>query len=89
MILNGQNLLISAHPGFTTIQKTGKSLKVIYLVYENMKVIESSIEVYGNMQVIKRPYYSMIPCKSYTVPEYGHSMGKHAQIFSDYDNVFL
>ena len=38
------------------------------VVYENMKVIESSIEVYGNMQVIKKPYYSMILCKSYTVP---------------------
>ena len=32
-----------------------------------MEVIESTIEVYGNMQVIKRPYYSVIPCKSYTV----------------------
>ena len=31
--------------------------------YENIKVIESTIEIYGNMQDIKRPYYSMIPCK--------------------------
>ena len=38
------------------------------MVYENIKVIESTIEVYGNIQVIKRPYYSMIPYKSYTVP---------------------
>ena len=38
------------------------------MIYENIKVIESTIEVYGNMQVIKRPYYSMIPCESYTVP---------------------
>ena len=38
------------------------------VIYENMKVIESSIEVYGNMQGIKRPFYSMITCKSYTVP---------------------
>ena len=38
------------------------------VIYENMKVVESSIEVYGNMQVIKGPYNSMIPCKSYTVP---------------------
>ena len=38
------------------------------VIYENMKVIESSIDVYGNLQVIKNPYYSMIPCKSYTVP---------------------
>ena len=52
-----------------------------------MKFLESSIEVYGNMQVIKRPYYSMIPWKSYTVPQYDHSMEKHARILSDYDNV--
>ena len=38
------------------------------VIYENIKVIESAIEVYGNMQVIKKPYYSMNPCKSYTVP---------------------
>ena len=38
------------------------------VIYENNKVIESTIEVYGNMQVIKRPYFSMIPCKSHTVP---------------------
>ena len=38
------------------------------VIYENIKVIESSIEVYGNMQVIKRPYCSMSPSKSYTVP---------------------
>ena len=38
------------------------------VIYKNIEVIESTIEVYGNMQVIKRPYYSMIPYKSYTVP---------------------
>ena len=38
------------------------------VIYEDNKVIEGTIEVYGNMQVIKRPYYIMIPCKSYTVP---------------------
>ena len=53
-----------------------------------MKVIESTIEVYGNMKVIKKQYYSMIPCKSYTVPQYGHRTEKHARILSDYDNVF-
>ena len=37
------------------------------VIYENIRVIESTIEVYGNMQVIKIPYYSMIKCKSYTV----------------------
>ena len=58
------------------------------VIYENMKVIESSIEVYDNMQVIKRPYYSMIPCKLYIVASYGHSMEKQEQILSNYDNVF-
>ena len=38
------------------------------VIYENIKLIESTIKVYGDMQVIKRPFYSMIPCKSYTVP---------------------
>ena len=38
------------------------------VINENIKAIESTIEVYGNMQVINRPYYSKIPCKSYTVP---------------------
>ena len=57
------------------------------VIYENIKLIESTIEVYGNMQVIKRPYYSMIPCKSCSVPQYGISMEKHARISSDYDKV--
>ena len=48
--------------------KTGNHRKSYMVIYENMKVIECSIEVYGNMQVIKSPYYSMIPWKSYTVP---------------------
>ena len=26
------------------------------------------IEVYANMQVVKKPYRNMIPCKSYSVP---------------------
>ena len=30
----------------------------------------------------------MIPCKSYTVVYYGHSMEKQARILSIYDNVF-
>ena len=33
-----------------------------------MKVIKSSIEMYGNMQVLKRPYGNMTPYNSYTVP---------------------
>ena len=37
------------------------------VIYGNIKVIESAIEVYGNMQVIKRPELSMIPWNSYTV----------------------
>ena len=40
---------------------------MVTYVYENIKVIENTMEVYSNMQVIKRPYYSKIPCKSYTV----------------------
>ena len=39
-----------------------------FMIYENIKVIESTTEVYGNMQVKKRPYYSMILYKSYAVP---------------------
>ena len=38
------------------------------VIYENIKVIEITIEVYGNMKVIKWIYYSIIPCKSHTVP---------------------
>ena len=55
-------------PGLPPYKKQGNHRKSYMVMYENMKVIESSIEVYGNMQVIKRPYYGMIPCKSYTVP---------------------
>ena len=55
-------------PGLLPYKKQGNHRKSYMVVYENIKVIESSIEVYGNMQVIRRPYYSMIPCKSYTVP---------------------
>ena len=38
------------------------------VIYENNKVIESAVEVYGNKQVVKRPYCSMIQCDTYTVP---------------------
>ena len=55
-------------PGLTPYKKTGNHRKSYMVIYENMKVIESFIEVYGNMQVIKRPYYNMISCKSYTAP---------------------
>ena len=58
------------------------------MIYENLKVIGSSIEIYGNMVVIKRPYYSSIPWKSYTEPYYGDFLEKHAQFFLNYDNVF-
>ena len=54
--------------GLPQYKKEGNHRKSSMVVYENMKVIESSIEVYGNMQVLKSPYYSMIPCKLYTVP---------------------
>ena len=49
-------------------KKHGNDRKSYTVIYGNIKVKESSIEVYGNMQVMKRPYYCMIPCKSYTVP---------------------
>ena len=56
------------YPGFPPYEKHGNHRKSYMVINENIKVTENSIEVYGNMQVIKRPYYSMIPCKSYTVP---------------------
>ena len=58
------------------------------VIHENIKVIKSTIEVYGNLQVMKRPYYSMIHCKSYTAPWSGHSMEKQARILSEYDVGF-
>ena len=70
-------------PGLVPCKKLGNHRKSYMVVHENVKVIESSIEVYGNIQVIIRPYYSMIPCKSYTVLKYGHSMEKHALILLD------
>ena len=57
------------------------------VIYENIQVIESAIEVYGNMRVIERPYYCMILCKSYTVPYYGQSIEKHTQSLLVYDKV--
>ena len=45
-------------PGFTTIQKNGEfteSHHICMVNYENIKVVESAIEVFCNMQVIKRP----------------------------------
>ena len=56
-----------AQSGSPPYKKHGNHRKSYMVIYENIKVIESAIEVYGNMQVIKRPYCSMIPCKSYTV----------------------
>ena len=55
-------------PGLLPYKKQGNHRKLYMVIYENMKVIESSIEVYDNMLVIKKPYYNMILCKSYTVP---------------------
>ena len=42
-------------PGLPAWKKYGCHRKSYMVIYENMKVIESFIEVYGNMQVIKRP----------------------------------
>ena len=37
-------------------RKQGNHRKLYMVIYENMKVVENSIEVYGNMQVIKRDH---------------------------------
>ena len=55
-------------PSLPRYKKQGNHRKSYMVIYENIKVLESTIEVYGNMQVIRRPFYSMIRCKSYTVP---------------------
>ena len=60
--------LIFVEPGSTPYKKQGNHRKSYMVIDENIKGIESTREVYGNMQVIKRPSYSIIPCKSYTVP---------------------
>ena len=36
-------------------KKQGIRRKSYMVIYENIKVIESAIDVYGNMQVIDRP----------------------------------
>ena len=60
-----------------------------YLVASiKINTLESTVEIYGNMHFIEGPYCTMFPCKTYTVPEYGHSTEKHPQFLSDYDNVF-
>ena len=56
------------YPGSLPNKKQGNHRKSYVVIYENIKVMESTIEVCGSMQVIERPYCSMIPCKSYTVP---------------------
>ena len=61
-------LFIQNNPGLPPYKKQGNHRKSYMVIYENSKVIESTTEVYGYMQVIKRPYCSMIPCKSYTAP---------------------
>ena len=58
------------------------------VIYENMKVIASSIEEYGNMQLIKKQRCSTIPCKSQTGSYYGHCMEKHARLFPKFDKVY-
>ena len=59
------NISISGLPAY---KKRGYHRKSYMVIYQNVKVIESTIAVYDNMQIIKRPYYAMIPCKLYTVP---------------------
>ena len=54
--------------GLPPYKKQGNHRKPCMVIYEYIKGIKSTVEVYGNMQVIKRAYYNMIPWKSYTVP---------------------
>ena len=42
-------------PGWPPYKKHGNHRKSDKVIYENSKVIESAIEVYGDMQVMKRP----------------------------------
>ena len=56
------------YPSLPPYKKQGDHRKSYAVIYENTKVMESTIKVDGNMQVIKRQYYSEIPCKSYTAP---------------------
>ena len=55
-------------PGLPQYKNHGNHRKSYMVIYENNKVIESAVEVYGNKQVVKRPYCSMIQCDTYTVP---------------------
>ena len=68
VVLDWINWYIFVLPGSPSYKKQGNHRKSYIVNYENITVIENTIEVYGNMQVIKRPYNSMIPCNSYTVP---------------------
>ena len=47
---------IDVNPGLPQYKKKrGNHRKSYMVIYENMEVIESAKEVYGNMQVINRP----------------------------------
>ena len=43
------------YPGLPPYEKHGKHRKSNLVIHENIKAVKSVIEVYGNMQVIKRP----------------------------------
>ena len=45
---------VYSFPGSPPFKKQGNHRKSYMVIYENIKVIESNIEVYGYMQVIKR-----------------------------------
>ena len=53
------------------------------VICQNIKVIESTIKVYGNMQVMKNHTIAYFHA-SHTLY---HSMEEHARILSDYDSV--
>ena len=46
---------IFASPGLPPYKKHGNHRKSYMVIYENTKVVESTIEDFGNMQVIKSP----------------------------------
>ena len=54
--LNRQIINLSVM-GLSVYKKLKIHRKSYMVIYGNIKLIESAIEVYGNMQVIRRPYY--------------------------------
>ena len=53
-------------PSLPLYKKQRNHRKSYMVIYENIKVIESTIEVYGNMHAIKRLYYTVVSEKKGT-----------------------